>query len=451
MFDNLFTIVWFLLALGVLVSFHEFGHYYIARRCGVKVLRFSVGFGSPIATWVSSSGTRFTIAAIPLGGFVKMLDEREGEVPEALLSQAFNRKSVWQRIAIVAAGPVANFILAVILFWLVFIPGSTGVSPVIGEVIPGSVAESAGLEAGQEFIAIDGQPTPTRQAVNSALLKRLGETGTIDFVVSYPDSNLEYELQGSLAQWLKGEGDPNPIKGLGFSFYYPDYPAVITQVVEDSPASRAGFEIDDELVAADGEPLADWLAWVEYVRDRPGVSIGVTVLRGSQPVDLTVVPESLKDGDQFFGRVGLGANPPEWPESMIRHQDFSIFEAFAKGVHKTWETSEFVLISVKKLIFGEISTKNLSGPITIAKVAGASAKAGYSYYIGFLALLSVSLGVFNLLPIPVLDGGHLLYYFVEAVKGSPVSERVQIWGYQMGLMLVFGLMALAIYNDFMRL
>ncbi|MAZ88470.1 MAG: RIP metalloprotease RseP [Cellvibrionaceae bacterium] len=450
--DNLLTILWFLVALGVLVTFHEYGHFYVARRCGVKVLRFSVGFGKPLYTWVGKTGTEYTIAGIPLGGFVKMLDEREGEVPEELLDQAFNRKTVWQRMAIVVAGPLANFILAVLLFWVMLMPGTTDVAPVIGSVKLESVAAQAGLEQGQEIIAVDGEAVNTWQDLNRQLMRRLGETGTMTFTVKYADSSLEYQSEAQLENWLKGEEEPDPVKGLGIELWRPTFDARIDQVMSDSPAEKAGLLSGDLLVSADDEALADWGALVEYVRARPGTLIQLGYERDGrvETVALTTKSMELKDGSKV-GQIGVMPVRPQWPEEYMRIQEYSLAGAFVKAAQKTWDTSGFVLLSLKKLILGEISTKNLSGPITIAKVAGATAKAGMSYYVGFLALLSISLGVFNLLPIPVLDGGHLFYYLVEAVKGSPVSEKIQMAGYQVGLVMVMGLMVLALYNDVMRL
>ena len=450
--DSLITLFGFLVALGVLVTIHEFGHFYVARRCGVKVLRFSIGFGKPLWSWTDKQGTDYTLSPIPLGGFVKMLDEREGNVPESQLEQTFNRKTVWQRIAIVAAGPIANFILAIILFASILLPGTRDLAPIIGEVEAGSIAEQAGLESGQEILAIDGVLTPTRQDFNRQLLNRLGETGVISFTASYPNSTLEYQSEAPLTDWLKGADEPNPIEGIGVKLYRPHFEAVIAQVMPESPAATAGLQEGDRIVSADGELMAGWMAWVEYVRARPNLTINVLIERSAERLSVMLTPRLIStDSGEKIGQVGLAPVRPEWPEEMLRTREYTVLGALVGGVEKTWETSAFVLVSVKKLLVGQISTKNLSGPITIAKVAGASAKAGIVYYLGFMALLSVSLGVFNLLPIPVLDGGHLLYYLVEVVKGSPVPEKVQALGYQLGLVLVLGVMVLALYNDVMRL
>ena len=445
------TIISFVVALLILVSIHEFGHFYVARRCGVKVLRFSIGFGKVLWSWRDKQGTEYALAALPLGGYVKMLDEREAPVADEERSKAFNNKTVWQRIAIVAAGPLANFLLAIFLFWILLLQGQRDLIPQIGSVEPGSIAEQAGLEAGQEIIAIDNIPTPTWQALNKALLNRLGETGAIRFKVTYPDSHFTYESEGRLNNWLRDAGDPDPVAGLGITLYLPKIPPIVDEVVAGGAAEAAGFVSGDTLISADGVAIDDWQSWVDYVRQHPGKSIAVVVERDARELTLNLVPESIKESGVLVGRVGLGAKAGSIPDAMIRTYEYSVPGAFVAGVNKTWETSGFVLLSVKKLILGEISTKNLSGPITIAKVAGSSAESGLRSFIGFVALLSVFLAVFNLLPIPVLDGGHLFYYFIEVIKGKPVSDRVQMLGYQVGLFLVISLSVLALYNDIMRL
>ncbi|MGH1469688.1 MAG: RIP metalloprotease RseP [Cellvibrionaceae bacterium] len=441
------TILWFLLALFILVTIHEFGHFYAARRCGVRVLRFSIGFGNPLFSWRDKKGTDFSLAPIPLGGYVKMLDEREGEVKKEDLPYAFTQKNVWQRIIIVAAGPAANFLLAIFLFWALLLQGKSDLVPVIDEVEAGSIAAMAGLERGQEIVSIDNVETPTTQAVLRQLIERLGESGTIAFSVKYPDSDYIYSSDTVLENWLKGAEEPDPIKGLGITFQEP--PVVIGLVVPDGPGEKAGFQKGDRVVSADGQDLEGWEAWANYVSQRPEQELKVVVEREGRKTQLVVTPRSeLNDAGETVGRVALGA---QYDQSYIRRYEYSFTEAFVEAVRETGQTSMFVLTSVKKLIMGEISTKNLSGPITIAKVAGSSAASGWKSFVSFLALLSVSLGVFNLLPIPVLDGGHLLYYLVEVIKGSPVSEKIQVVGYQVGLFLVVGVMILALYNDVLRL
>lgn len=450
--DLAYTIAITLLTLGVLVAVHEFGHFWVARRCGVKVLRFSIGFGKSLYTWHDRHGTEFCVAAIPLGGYVKMLDEREGEVAVGEQALAFNRKPVLQRIAVVAAGPIANFLLAIVAYWFLFMAGESGYAPVIGAVKAGSVADIAGLEAGQEIVAIDGEETPTWQALSFRLLDRIGDTGTVHFSVKYPDSGMIYESEGTLQQWLGADESPDLLAGLGITPYAPAVPPVVSEVVADSPAERAGLMAGDRVLSADGTPMAEWMEWVEYVRARPGQVISLAVERGDDTLAMQITPEvaTLADGETI-GRVGIAVSMPELPEGMLREFERGPVASLGAAFVRTGDLVGFTLSSIKKMIQGLISPKNLSGPITIAKVASASAKSGLESYIGFLALLSVSLGVLNLLPIPVLDGGHLLYYTVELLAGRPVPEKVQMVGYQLGLFLILGVMALALYNDFARL
>ena len=453
MIDTLTTVLWFLVAICVLVAIHEYGHFYVARRCGVKVLRFSIGFGRRLLTWRDRHGTEFAISAVPLGGYVKMLDEREVEVDESERHLSFNSKSVWQRIAIAAAGPLANFLLAILLYWFTFVlVGTSALSPVIGKVEPGSVAEQARLVPGQEILSIDGEPTQSRREVTLALINRLGESGQIRFTTRYPDSDLKYESEAVLDGWLKGEEAPDPVRGLGLEFYYPPIPKVIEKVVADSAADEAGMKAGDRLLAVDGVELDSWQSWVDYVRERPGVAMTVEVEREGKAITLNLTPGSIpaRDGG-FVGQAGVSVTLPSFPEEMVRRYDYGLFEAMNEAVSETWDGSVLVLVSLKKLIFGEISTKNLSGPIGIAKVAASHAEHGFWAFTSFLAYLSIMLGVLNLLPIPILDGGHILYCLVEWVKGSPVSEEAQVWGLKLGMVVLFGVMAIAFYNDILRL
>ncbi|RYY03508.1 MAG: RIP metalloprotease RseP [Gammaproteobacteria bacterium] len=446
-----YQVLSFLVAIIILVTIHEFGHFYVARLCGVKVLRFSLGFGKVLFRRYDKQGTEFSISALPFGGYVKMLDEREGEVPPELISQTFNHKTVWQRMAIVVAGPVANFILAILLFWILLLGGERGLIPVIGAIEPDSLADTAGLEVGQEIVSIDDVPTPTEQMVARQLMNHLGESGVIQFQFTYPNSSLEYRISISLNEWMRGAKDPDPLKGLGIEIA-PVKP-LVGQVLPDSPAHRAGFQVGDKILSVNDVAVKDWRDFQAGVRPHSGEAVRVIVERkgstDSDAVSLSVTPESFTEKGVSYGRVGMAPQP--LPDEMLRHYEYSVGGALVAGVERTWDTAGFVLLSVKKLILGEISTKNLSGPISIAKVAGSSAQNGLKSFVGFIALLSVFLGVFNLLPIPVLDGGHLLYLSVEVIKGKPVSEKVQILAYQLGLTLVIGLSMLAMYNDIMRL
>ncbi|WP_406827911.1 RIP metalloprotease RseP [Microbulbifer sp. ARAS458-1] len=452
MLDFLQTAAWALVALGVLVSFHEFGHFIVARWCGVKVLRFSVGFGKRLVSRYDRHGTEFTVSAIPLGGYVKFLDEREGTVAPEELDGAFNRKNVWQRMAIAAAGPVFNFLLAIALFWGVFMGGTSGPVPIVDQVEPRSIAAYAGLEAGQEIIAVDDQPTPTWQALNWRLANRLGDTGHIKFSVRYPDSTLEYHMYADIDRWLAGQEVPDPLDEIGVKLWIPKISMTLAQVVGDSPAAKGGLKAGDEIIATDGRDYRDWDQWTSYIKAHPDQAVQVTVLRDGAEQSVTITPDLVTlDSGEKIGRIGVLPVAASWPEDKVRRYHYGVMGAFSKGLEETWSKTVFTLNSLKKLLFGEISTRNLSGPITIAKVAGTSADAGWQSFLSLLALLSISLGVLNLLPIPVLDGGHLLYYGIEAIKGSPVSEKVQMIGLQVGMAMVLGIMALALYNDILRL
>lgn len=447
----LYMIVGTLVALGVLVTFHEFGHFWVARRCGVKVLRFSVGFGMPLLRWHDRRGTEFVIAAIPLGGYVKMLDEREGEVPADQLDQSFNRKTVRQRIAIVAAGPIANFLLAMVFFWVLAMMGSQQVRPVIGAVEADSMAAKAGLVAGQEIVSIDGEPTTGWGAVNLQLVRRMGESGSINVVVREQDSTTETPRELALDHWLKGADEPDPIKSLGIRPWRPALPPVLAELDPKGPAQAAGLKTGDRLLTLDGQALGDWQQVVDLVRVRPDTKIVLKVERDGAQIDVPVTLSVRGEAKAAGGYLGAGVKGIDWPPSMVREVSFGPLAAIGEGAKRTWTMSALTLESLKKMLFGELSVKNLSGPITIAKVAGASAQSGVADFLNFLAYLSISLGVLNLLPIPVLDGGHLLFYLVEWVRGRPLSDRVQGWGIQIGISLVVGVMLLALVNDLGRL
>lgn len=452
--DFLHTIFFTIIALGVLVSFHEFGHFWVARRCGVKVIRFSIGFGKPIFSWTDKLGTEYAVAWIPLGGYVRMVDEREDDVAEEDLPYAFNRKSVWKRIAIVVAGPAANFLLAMVAYWVMFVHGVSGVAAVVGEVLPGSIAERIGLKPGHEIVAVDGESISSLQQLQERLVLRIGESDKISFTVSTDGSRQELDLSGSLGEWDVDSKNPNLLRSIGLVPDYPQLLPIVGEVIPGGSTERAGLQVGDRIVSADGIPMDSWFKWVEYLQQRPDQTISLVVSRDGQNIttEITPVPFTEENGAQT-ARVGMGVSNQTlvWPEERRRYYSYGPLDAISKAMEKTWDTSMMTLGALKKMVTGLISPEHLSGPITIAKVAGQSAEGGVVSFLSFIALLSVSLGVLNLLPIPVLDGGHLMYYIVEAVKGSPVSEKVQVIGYKVGLFLVMGLMVFALYNDLMRL
>jgi regulator of sigma E protease len=450
-FDVIQTVFMLAVTLGIVVTVHEFGHFWVARRCGVKVLKFSVGFGRAVWSRQGNDGVEYVIGALPLGGYVKMLDEREAPVNADLKAQAFNNQPPGQRIAIAAAGPLFNFILAVAVYFVLFLVGERGLAPVVGKVAPGSIAEVAGLEVGQEIVAIDGRNTPTWQAVNFRLLERLGDSGRIEFSVMYPPAEQVYTSNAILDRWLAGAEDVDLLGEIGIEPFRPEIPAVIGGVADDGAAATAGLQVGDELVAIDGLPIADWMGLVSEVKRSPGQERVLGVLRDGLPMSFSVQIDAVEVDGGTSGRLGVYPAPVEFPPDMIRTLDRGPLEALQAALGRTGSLVVFTLDSMKKMIEGLISPKNLSGPITIAKVATATAENGLASYLEFIALLSVSLGVLNLLPIPVLDGGHILYYTIEWIAGRPVPERVQIMGYQIGLFLVTCLMVFALYNDVARL
>ena len=442
----LYSVLALIVTLGILVTVHEYGHYWVARRCGVKVLRFSVGFGKAIWTRKDKHGTEFMIATIPLGGYVKMLDEREGPVDDALKDQAFNNKTVWQRMAIVLAGPIANILFAVAAYWLMFVVGVTQVKPVIGELQPEGLAATSGLQTGQLITAVDGKEVAGWQAVNYQLLKRIGDTGEINISVQSKTVTLD------VYEWLSDAEEPNPLKQLGMAPYRPQVPAIISELVAGKPAMQAGLKPKDEIIEVDGQVIQQWYDFVELVQGSAGEVLTLKVKRDTQTLDLTLIPgiKELEDG-KTVGFVGAMVQAPEIPKDFVTTLRYNPLEALVKGAEKTWDMSVVTIESIGKMLQGLLSVKNLSGPITIAKVANASAQAGFEAFIGFLAYISIMLAVVNLLPIPVLDGGHFLFYAIEAIKGSPVSEKVQIMGMKLGMSIMLTIMVIAIFNDISRI
>ncbi|RDE18518.1 sigma E protease regulator RseP [Motiliproteus coralliicola] len=445
------TVAAAIVTLGILVTIHEYGHFWVARRCGVKVLRFSVGFGKPLYRWYDRQQTEYVIAAIPLGGYVKMLDEREDDVPPELRSQAFNTKPVGQRIAIVAAGPVVNLVFAVFAYWLMFVAGINTVVPVIGELKPESVAMQAGLQSGRELIAVDGHQTRTWEEVSLRLAARIGDSGELRLRTRELNGTNERELSLPIQRWQFDE-QHGPLFTLGIEPYRPQIPATIGSLVEGGRAQQGGLQVGDRVLMVDDQSIERWEQLVEQIRNRPEQQVRLQLERQGRVLELALTPARTQAEDgQAYGYIGAGVQQVSWPPEMMREVRFSVIEAVPAAVAKSGQMIGLTLESIWKMLQGLISVKNLSGPITIAKVAGASAASGLESFLNFLAYLSISLGILNLLPIPVLDGGHLLYYLVEAVRGKPVSEKTQILGLKIGMSLLLGLMLLALYNDVLRL
>ena len=451
MIETLQTLVVALVTFATVVAIHEYGHFWVARRSGVKVLRFSIGFGKPLLRWQGADGTEYVLAAIPLGGYVRMADEREGDVAAADLPRAFNRQPVAARMAIAAAGPVANFLLAILVLWGLFLRGEVGVIPEIAEVAPDSLAARAGLQSGQEIRAIDERETPTVAAVNFALLERLGDSGVVTFAATHPGSDVLHHYEAPIEQWLKGAEQPNLLSALGVTIKTPPVRPRVGALTEAGSARAAGFEVGDLILEADDQSLALWMDWVTFVRARPDQPISVLIERGGHRQTLTVTPASVMSDGAAVGSVGMSVALPSIPDSQQRHFNRGPIEALMASLQRTMDLVGFTFKSIGRMLQGLISPSNLSGPITIAQVAASTAEAGWVSWLGFLALLSVSLGALNLLPIPVLDGGHLVFYGFEALMGRPLPERVQMAGYQLGVVLVLSIMVFALYNDFSKL
>ncbi len=447
----LVSVISFIVAIGVLITVHEFGHFWVARRLGVKVLKFSVGFGRPL--WSRRGkvdGTEYVIAAIPLGGYVKMLDEHEGDVTPEERARAFNRQALWKRSAIVVAGPVANFLFAIVAYWLVFVSGVEGTRPVIGEVEPASIAATSGFLAEDEIVAVAGQATPTWDATTLALLDAAIEGGGTDVEVRRSGSLRLVRLElGSGTEVLEGKFI---LEAIGLSPWRPRIAPVIDRVLDGGAADAGGLRGGDRVLSADGEPMEDWGQWVEYVRARPGQRLSITVDRDGARLALTLEPERIEENGQPIGRIGAYPRvPPDLLEGMRAEVRYGPLEALGRSLAKTYRMSVLMLKMLGKMLVGQASIENISGPISIAQYAGQSASIGVVPFVLFLAVISISLGIINILPIPLLDGGHLLYYAVELIKGSPLSEAAQILGQKMGIVLLLLLMGLAFYNDLARL
>lgn len=449
MFEFLRNAGAFIIALGILVAVHEWGHYYIARLCGVYVKRFSIGFGKPIWSKVDKHGTEFALAAIPLGGYVRMLDERVDEVPPELASQAFNNKSVGKRMAIIAAGPGVNFIFAAIALYVMFLIGISTIKPVIGEVSPDSIAAKAGLAGNMEIIAVGSRETPDWEAVNLELMSYIGQQSMPVTVVSQSDSARQRVLD--IAGWNFDPDSESPLRSLGISPFRPGATLTVAYVAEQTAASQAGLQQNDEIVALDGQPVTAWEDLVAQIKNRPGEQVEIRVNRAGQTYDLSATIGRRDTPEGQDGYLGVSPFAEAWPEGYVFTHQYGLLEAVGKAVDKTWRLMTLSVEMIGKLITGDVSVKNLSGPIAIAQGAGNSAGYGLVYFLSFLALISVNLGIVNLLPLPMLDGGHLMYFTIEWITGRPVPEEVQEWGFRIGAMLLFTIMSIAIFNDITRL
>ena len=458
------TLLAFVVTIGILVTIHEYGHFQVARWCGVKVLRFSIGFGKPL--WKKTFGkdnTEFVLAAIPLGGFVKMLDENElkadfesnPEIPkidysEADLKRAFNRQSVWKRIAIVLAGPVANLLLAIFLYWVLFMLGVTATRPMIGEVTENSLAAQASLISGELIQKIDGKEVKSWQEARWQLLEKSLEAKTVK--IEAVNNNNELLLHTLSFEGIDHDAEVDVLKKLGIEEFKPKIPAVIGELLPNSAAEKASFMPEDKILRIDGAEMLDWEQVVNTIKNNPAKSLRFEIERAGKVLEIKATPEAIKEANQTIGRMGASVKlNKDALDKFLIELDYSPLESLQKAIVKTWDTAAFSLKMLWKMAMGKVSLAGISGPVTIATYAGESANLGIKTFLGFLALVSISIGVLNLLPIPVLDGGHLMYYTVEIFKGSPVSEQVLLIGQKVGFILLGSLMAIAMFNDLNRL
>jgi len=448
----LFTIISFIVALGILITVHEFGHFWVARRLGVKVLRFSIGFGP--ALWSRTGkvdATEYVVAAIPLGGYVKMLDEREGEVAEEELSRSFNRQSLPVRTAVVTAGPLFNFLFAIFAYWLVFVSGDVGTKPVIGAVAPTSIAAQAGFQVEDEIISVAGRGTGTWESVVYTLLSESAGNG--DVAIKVRDARgIEIQRHLPTVQLAQVMEESDFIGSVGLRVRRPILPAIVGELVPGEAAQRSGVKSGDHVLTIAGKPVSDWGGFVDYVRKHPDQTAEITLERDAQVMTLQLQIGHRKQGDQIIGRIGAGVEVPDGMFDEYRAEvKLGPLEAIGASMTKTWDMSVFMLRMLGRMVTGKASIDNLGGPISIAQTAGKSASIGAVYFLKFLAIVSISLGVLNLLPVPVLDGGHLLFFLIEGIKGSPPSEQAQLLGQKVGLMALLLLMGLAFYVDISRL
>ncbi|GLX77190.1 zinc metalloprotease [Thalassotalea insulae] len=441
----------FVVALGILITVHEYGHFWVARKNKVKVERFSIGFGKPIWRKVDKQGTEFVVALIPLGGYVKMLDERVDDVASEDADKTFNSKTVYQRIAIIAAGPGANFIFAIFAFYLMFLLGVPSVKPIVGDVVPQSIAASAGIQANSEIVSVAGHRTRDWQDVNLALVAQMGEAG-ITLATRQSDSVSEQNYQLDTTNWHFSPDNSSAIESLGLTPFRPDVYNEVAVVAKGSPAEKAGIKVGDVPLTVNEQQVGEqWQNFTQLVKQYPGQAIAVDVQRSGDVVSLTVTPDSVERNGKQVGYLGVAAKTAPYPQSYRIELSYGVVDAFGQSIERTWQLVSLSFNMIGKLITGDVSVKNLSGPIAIAQGAGAHAGYGFVYFLGFLALISINLGIINILPVPVLDGGHLVYYLIELFTGRPVPEKIQEIGFKFGTLALLGLMGIALFNDLSRL
>lgn len=447
----LLTLLYFLLALLLLVSVHEYGHFQVARWCGVKVLRFSFGFGKVLASWHDKKGTEYAWSLFPLGGYVKMLDETEGDVDEREKHLAFNNKSVWQRIAIVLAGPLFNFLFAFFALWLVLVIGMHSLAPIIASVKPDSLASRAGFSAKQEIVAVNGSKINSWRDFQYAMMPLVGSRETIQVTVKSLNGGEKKQLSLPLVDWQLDDKKPDPLKSLGIEPFIPSIPPIIGEVVANSPAEKAGLQVGDKLISINGKPFDDWLLLVDFVKEHPDTRLDIEMDRQGKLHSISLITGNQKVQGKTEGFIGVRSQKVDWPEHWLRHERQNPLTALGTALKQTGHLTATTFILMGRLVTGKLGLNSISGPVGIAQGAGDSGRGGIVSYLFFLALVSISLGALNLLPIPMLDGGHLLYYAFEIIRGKPLSDGVKSLGVYLGIFLLVALMFIALTNDLSRL
>jgi len=451
LFDFIWNLASFVVALGILITVHEYGHYWVALKNGVKVERFSIGFGKVLWRKVNKEGTEFVIALIPLGGYVKMLDERVDDVLPEDKDKTFNGKTVYQRIAIIAAGPFANFAFAILAFYLMFLIGVPSVKPIVGEIMPQSIAQQANIESNSEIVEIAGQKTLDWQDVNLALVSQIGETEfTVKTKVKGTTSAITHQLDTSA--WSFSPDKESAIGSLGIMPFRAPVYAELAHIEKGSAADLAGLQVNDKLIIINNERInGDWQKFSKKISELPEQNVILTIERSGEYQQISVTPSLIERAGKSIGYLGVVPKSDPYPEEYLINLNYGIFESLNQSVQRSWNLVVLSFNMIGKLITGDVSVKNLSGPISIAQGAGSSAQFGLVYFLGFLALISINLGIINLLPLPVLDGGHLFYYLVEIITGKPVPEKIQEIGFKFGALALLGLMSIALFNDLSRL
>lgn len=442
----------FALLLGVLIVVHEFGHYVVAQFAGVKVLRFSVGFGRPVfLRRIGKDGTEWAIGAFPLGGYVRMLDESEGDVAPEEVHRSFNRQTVWKRMAIVAAGPLANFLLAIAVYWGLFMHGAEELRPVLGQPVAESPAAAAGIQNGERVLRVGGEVVETWADLRWILLRRMVAQDSVELELVNERNEISFR-HIALLKARNADAGSDPIEHLGLRFFRPLVPPVLGRIAPGSAADAAGLVPGDVIISIGGKPANTWSDVVQMVRDSPGIPLVFEYKREPDTRTVEITPVVVESAGRRIGRIGAAVADPGVDRSdLLISVRYGVFPALGKAIEETWDKSLFSLQMMGKMVTGVLSWRNISGPVTIADYAGQSAKLGATYYLRFLALVSISLGVLNLLPIPILDGGHLLYYVAEILRGRPLSDQCMMIGQKIGLALILMLMAFALYNDLTRL